>query len=518
MPGQQSLRPPAGESASARDIILETVPFRGSIPIDTKRDGITSPTLPGDKLVLSEEEFARNWQAGNERGLSIVLVVDPTEKLHQHNEGEDMRRTRSAETAHRFGETAPPVLRHCEPSHTCDRSVCRHMHAKFIFRSTIDDGIQGRNINLVWLLVMGQFFVFVGNYVANSISDILLTKLGLKNKLRHDERLPQQDSRSSDELFRLQGQLRPDSENRRPEPAEGYPHRHARHVGVHCAEFSGILGILIYFEARIYAIFLFVSALTLMLWSVYFKNRRREIDYANFEYSSENRNNLYELVNERNGGNQSPQRAELAGGQMADPPDQNQRTHGEISFSKPHAKQAAEALSFQPADGHCHNRMCATFVVRGDMTIGVMMTVNYLIGRLSVPLRNIYTSVNVIQDASISYERLDSIVNYETEERNPHPDTPLPATSSFFQCQFQISRQLLAPCAQKLNCTPSLWERPQPSWGQAAAEKRLWLKLLLGFYKPTAGTVTVDGLDISTIDTNDWLKSFGVVTVGLYFQ
>ena len=62
--------------------------------------------------------------------------------------------------------------------------------------------------------------------------------------------------------------------------------------------------------------------------------------------------------------------------------------------------------------------MCATFVVRGDMTIGVMMTVSYLIGRLSVPLRNIYTSVNVIQDASISYERLDSIVNYETEERN----------------------------------------------------------------------------------------------------
>ncbi len=67
-------------------------------------------------------------------------------------------------------------------------------------------------------------------------------KTGAQNKLRHDERLPQQDSRSSDELFRPQGQLRPDSENRRPEPAEEFPHRHARHVGVHCAEFSGILG------------------------------------------------------------------------------------------------------------------------------------------------------------------------------------------------------------------------------------------------------------------------------------
>ena len=45
--------------------------------------------------------------------------------------------------------------------------------------------------------------------------------------------------------------------------------------------------------------------------------------------------------------------------------------------------------------------MCATFVVRGDMTIGVMMTVNYLIGRLSVPLGNIYTSVNEIGRAHV---------------------------------------------------------------------------------------------------------------------
>ena len=45
--------------------------------IDTKRDGITSPTLPATSWCFPEEEFARNWQAGNERGL--IVLVDPTE-------------------------------------------------------------------------------------------------------------------------------------------------------------------------------------------------------------------------------------------------------------------------------------------------------------------------------------------------------------------------------------------------------------------------------------------------------
>ena len=63
---------------------------------------------------------------------------------------------------------------------------------------------------------------------------------------------------------------------------------------------------------------------------------------------------------------------------------------------------------------------------------------------------------------------------------------------------------------RNLNCTIPVG-KTTAIVGASGSGKTTLLKLLLGFYKPTAGTVTVDGLDISTIDTNDWLKSFGVV-------
>lgn len=49
----------------------------------------------------------------------------------------------------------------------------------FIFKTTIDDGINGKNIDLVLLLIWGQFFIFLGNYLSNSVSSVALTKLGL---------------------------------------------------------------------------------------------------------------------------------------------------------------------------------------------------------------------------------------------------------------------------------------------------------------------------------------------------
>lgn len=49
----------------------------------------------------------------------------------------------------------------------------------FIFKTTIDDGINGKNIDLVLLLIWGQFFIFLGNYLSNSVSSVVLTKLGL---------------------------------------------------------------------------------------------------------------------------------------------------------------------------------------------------------------------------------------------------------------------------------------------------------------------------------------------------
>lgn len=49
-----------------------------------------------------------------------------------------------------------------------------------VFQRTIDDGINGRDIGLVWLLILAQLLIFIGNYVSNTVVECVLSRLGLK--------------------------------------------------------------------------------------------------------------------------------------------------------------------------------------------------------------------------------------------------------------------------------------------------------------------------------------------------
>ena len=73
--------------------------------------------------------------------------------------------------------------------------------------------------------------------------------------------------------------------------------------------------------------------------------------------------------------------------------------------------------------------ICATLVINDQLTIGAMMTVGYIVGRLSSPFRSLISTIGSVQDAAISYERLDEAPT-KTLNGTDQPSIPHRSSSS----------------------------------------------------------------------------------------
>lgn len=64
--------------------------------------------------------------------------------------------------------------------------------------------------------------------------------------------------------------------------------------------------------------------------------------------------------------------------------------------------------------------LAATAVVKGELTLGMMLAIQYIIGQLNAPLQQLVTFIRAAQDAQISLERLGEIHSEKEELANNH--------------------------------------------------------------------------------------------------
>ena len=63
--------------------------------------------------------------------------------------------------------------------------------------------------------------------------------------------------------------------------------------------------------------------------------------------------------------------------------------------------------------------VAATAVLKGNMTLGMMLAVQFIIGQLNVPVSQIIGFFRMSQDAKMSLDRLAEVHNLEEEEPDP---------------------------------------------------------------------------------------------------
>jgi ATP-binding cassette subfamily B protein len=155
---------------------------------------------------------------------------------------------------------------------------------------------------------------------------------------------------------------------------------------------------------------------------------------------------------------------------------------------------------------------CAKAVIRGEITFGVMISTQFIIGMLNGPIMQFISFIQSAQYAKISFLRLNEIHELEEEEENEiNNSIKLPEDKSLMlrNVSFQYSRNGNYILSNISMIIPQ--GKVTAIVGDSGSGKTTLLKLILRLYKPTHGELTMGNLNIQNINLKQWRDSCGAV-------
>jgi len=271
-----------------------------------------------------------------------------------------------------------------------------------------------------------------------------------------------------------------------------------------------VFGIILWFySTAIFTIFFSGSVLS-FIWIFIFLRKRAELDYKRFNQMSENQSNLVQLITGM---------PEIKLNNCA-----KQKRWEWQHIQAKLFKVSLDSLAinqYQQAGTSFLNELKNIFitfvaakeVIDGQMTLGMMMAVTYIIGQLNSPIMQLLGFIRSAQDAKLSLERLGEIHNREDEEpEDIQKLTTLPQNRDLviedldFHYEGTISEKVLDAISITIP-----YEKMTAIVGTSGSGKTTLLKLMLRFYKPSDGAIKLGDIDLESYNADFWRQQCGVV-------
>ncbi len=380
----------------------------------------------------------------------------------------------------------------------------------FLTQSIVDVGINTQNVQFVYLVLAGQMMLFISRTAVDFIRTWILLHFSTRINI----------SLISDflsKLFKLplsffDGKMIGDILRRVEDHSRIENFLSSSSLTILFSFFNLIVFgiVLLIYSVPIFAIFFGISSLY-VVYVLLFLKKRAELDYKLFQQMSDNQSNLIQTV-------QGMSEIKL----------NNCETRKRWEWEKIQAKlfrisvastklrqyQDAGSLFLNESKNIIVTVMAALAVMNGSMTLGMMLAVQYIIGQLNTPIQQFIEFTRELQDAKISLERIGEIHVIDNEdarlqnlERNDStPGGTIIMTNISFQYEGPNSPKVLDGIdliipAGKVTAIV----------GASGSGKSTLMKLLLKFYQPTSGRITVNGEDLGQIHANQWRKNCGAV-------
>lgn len=245
-------------------------------------------------------------------------------------------------------------------------------------------------------------------------------------------------------------------------------------------------------------------------WILIFLKRRRKLDYMRFQEASANQSNIVQLISG-----------------MQDIKLNNCEKQKRWAWETIQAKlykisikgltlqqtQTVGGVFIDQTKNVFISFLAASAVINGEMTLGMMMALQYIIGQLNAPLAQFIGFVQESQDAKISMERLNEIHSKEDEEpedkqkiRDIPDNKDLILKNVVFQYDGPHSEKVLNDVSLNIEAN-----KVTAIVGASGSGKTTLLKLLLGFYNPVEGQVLLGDIPLNRYSDSAWRGRCGVV-------
>jgi len=377
----------------------------------------------------------------------------------------------------------------------------------FLTQSIVDVGIQNQDLNFIYLILLAQVMLFVGKTGIEVIRSWILLHLSTRINISiisdffiklmklpisfFDTRMTGDIMQRINDHHRIEQLLTSSSLN-------------TLFSLVNLVIFSIVL---LCYDYRLFLVYL-TGAILYVVWISFFLKKRKELDYKRFSQISQEQSKVIELIN-------GMQEIKMHNAER-------QKRWGWEFLQVKLFKVQIKSLSleqWQSVGGNFINQMkdilvsflAAKLVLSGNLTLGMMLAVQYIIGQLNSPLMQLIDFIKQSQDAKISLERLGEI--HDKEDEDKHEEQYVTEISKNDIALNNVSFRYTGSDAfvfENLNLSIP-YQKTTAIVGASGSGKTTLLKLLMKFYDPNTGEVKIGNTDMKNISSRLWRDHCGVV-------
>ena len=457
-------------------------------------------------LTYSREEFLKGWSVtGDDEGIVLLIETTPT---FLNEEGNENPRKNGIKFILSYLLVYKKFLFQLFLGMLLGSLLA--LIFPFLTQAIVDVGIANQNIGFVYTVLLAQLMLFASQTSVSFIRSWILLHIGarvnisiISDFLTKMMKLPMPffDTRTVGDL------LQRIDDHRRIEHFLTSASLSTIFSMVNLVVFSIVLAI---YSPAILAVFAAGTFLAIG-WLLIFLKRRSSLDYKRFVKSAENQNKLVQLI-------QGMPELKLNNSEKAK---RWEWEHVQASLFKLNIKslalsqyQQAGMLFLLKGKDIIVSFLAAKEVIDGNMTLGMMLAVQYIIGQLSGPIDQIINFIHSAQDAKLSSERLSEIHYANDEEETPEDIGYASFPEDHTIYVNGVSFTYPGPESEKVlnNIIATIPEgKVTAIVGSSGSGKTTLMKLLLKFYKPDDGEFRIGPSRLKNINSRLWRSKCGVV-------
>ena len=379
----------------------------------------------------------------------------------------------------------------------------------FLTQSIVDVGIKNQDIGFVWLILLGQLMLTISRTAIDFIRRWLLLHISLRINI----------SLVSDFFIKLlklpmsffDTKLMGDLMQRMNDHSRvnNFLTQQTLNITFAMLTFMVFSVVLFFYNKLVFAIFLLGSILY-GGWMTLFLKRRKVLDYELFEQQAINNNKTYEFITsmqeiklqdceQRRRWEWEDTQADLFGVQM--------------KSLKLQQIQEAGSIFINEVKDIIITVVAATAVIHGQMTLGMMLAVQYIIGQLNSPVEQLMNFFYSLQDVKISLERINEIHQMDDENGKEGLKTSIENKDEGINIKnimFKYDPHALHETIDDVNI-----HIPQGKVtaivGASGSGKTTLIRLMLGYYPVLEGKINIGNTDINKLNKKWWRRQCGVV-------
>ena len=505
-------------------------------------------------ITLSVSEFKTAWLSNKENGEEegIALLLEPSPAFYENADEAEERKSKGLGFKNIFNYIFPYKKLVFQLFIGLGVASLLQLFLPFLTQSVVDTGINTANIHFVYIVLLAQLALFIGRLVIEFVRGWILLHIStrinisiLTDFLIKLMKLPVSffDSKHTGDILQRM------NDHSRIESFLTGSSLNVLFSLISLVIFSVVLAI---YNVGIFAVFAIASILY-SLWVIVFLKKRRTLDYKRFAVAAKEQSTTIQLV-------QGMQEIKLNGAErpMRWTWEGLQAKLFRLSMKGLSLNQWQQAGAFFINEGKniFITFLSAKAVIDGQMTLGSMLAVQYIIGQLNSPIEQMIGFAQGMQNAKISMDRLNEIHTLDDEEPtekellNELPasfarqiaggksngvelaslyfveDTPLrtdihlPEINSnlfsdvpsifFHNVSFTYTGAGNEPVLKDINLRIPKG-KTTAIVGVSGSGKTTLLKLLLKFYEPQKGEIKLGNSSLTHISHKFWRSHCGVV-------